>query len=67
MCLSTVYLDEKMDSTVAGTDVSELSNGDGKILIRTLFGEEKSFDGYAISEISLTENYVILRKEAKNV
>ena len=65
MCLSSVYLEETDDNTAIVEEASTLRvNESGDVEISTLFGEKKMLKGYAIVEVDLLKNAVVLREES---
>jgi len=66
VCFSTVYLEEKNGEKMLLEEVSQISCNGETVDVLTLFAERKSLQGYAICEVNLIENYIILaRKECK--
>jgi predicted RNA-binding protein len=62
MCETNAYISENGEEELYLENVDILRPEDGKIFLKNLFGEQKSFDG-AIKEISLTRHKIILVKE----
>lgn len=60
MCLSTVYLDTKDDSTIMIKEASQIVTTPSAVEVSSLFGGTKSVPGYAIGEINLLDNYIVL-------
>lgn len=63
MCLSKVYIDERSDENLVLGDVARVAESDGTVEVNTLFGDDKVLEGYTISEVDLTKNFVILKKK----
>lgn len=63
MCLSTIYLEERSDGAVAMTEVARVAEDEAGVSVSTLFGEERRFEGCAVAEVSLVENFVVLRRK----
>ena len=63
MCLSTVYLEEKKEDAVVIKEAAKVIDKGNKVEIQTLFGERKLIDDFAIQEVDLIKNYVVLRKK----
>jgi predicted RNA-binding protein len=47
---------------VVAEDVARVAQSESGVELSTLFGESRLVDGYAVGEVDLTENYVILRR-----
>jgi predicted RNA-binding protein len=63
MCLSKVYADTREEQKLLLEEASRLGFDGETVRIESLFGENREMKGYLISEVDLTENYVILRKK----
>ncbi len=63
ICLSRVYLQERDDGSLVIEEAAQIKTGPNGVKVKTLFGEERTLPGYAIAEINLIENYVILSKK----
>ncbi len=63
MCLSRVYLQEREDGSLVIDEAAQIKIDPNGVKVKTLFGEERTLPGYAIAEINLIENYVILSKK----
>lgn len=63
MCLSRVYLKEQEDGSLVIDEAAQIKTEPNGVKVQTLFGEERTLPGYAIDEINLIENYVILSKK----
>jgi predicted RNA-binding protein len=61
MCLSTIYLERRDDDSVVMGEVARIVEDEAGVVVSTLFGEERRFEGRAVAEVSLVENYVVLR------
>jgi len=62
MCLSKVYADKKREDSILVPEAASLVERGGAVEVKTLFGESTRFDGYAIREVDLMKNYVVLEK-----
>jgi hypothetical protein len=64
MCLSSVYIEEAENKKAVVEEASTLRVSEsGDVEITTLFGGKKTMQGYAIVEVDLLKNSVVLRKE----
>ncbi len=61
MCEANAYIDKDGEEELFLESVNIIRPEDGKVYLKNLFGEEKSFEG-RIAEISLVSNKVILKK-----
>ena len=61
MCEANAYIDNDGEEELFLESVNIIRPEDGKVYLKNLFGEEKSFEG-RIEEISLVSNRVILKK-----
>ncbi len=61
MCETNVYIDMDGKEELYLENVDIIRPEAGKIYMRNLFGEQKSFEG-AIKEISLNKHKIILKK-----
>lgn len=61
MCEANAYIDKDGEEELFLESVNIIRPEDGKVYLKNLFGEEKSFEG-KIVEISLVRNKVILKK-----
>jgi len=62
MCEINAYIETDGREELYLENVDYLKPEDGKIFMKNLFGEQKSFEG-SIKEISLGKNKIILKKE----
>jgi predicted RNA-binding protein len=62
MCLSKVYVEEKTEDSILVPEAAGLIVRGGSVEVKTLFGESTRLDGYAIREVDLMKNYVVLEK-----
>ncbi|RKX94607.1 MAG: hypothetical protein DRP84_06635 [Spirochaetes bacterium] len=67
MCLSTVYLEERKEEAVIVKEAAKIICKGNKIEIHTLFGENRVAEDFAIQEIDLIKNYVVLQKTSPQV
>ena len=67
MCLSTVYLEERKEEAVIVKEAAKITCKGNKIEIHTLFGENRVAEDFAIQEIDLIKNYVVLQKTSPQV
>jgi hypothetical protein len=59
-----VYVEGTDERTAVIEEASKLRlSGAREVEIDTLFGEKKVMSGYAIVEVNLLKNYVVLREE----
>ncbi len=61
MCETNVYIDKDGKEELYLENVDVIRPEAGKIYMRNLFGEQKSFEG-SIKEISLNKHKIILKK-----
>jgi len=61
MCETNVYIDDDGKEELYLENVDIIRPEDGKLFMKNLFGEQKTFEG-SIKEISLTRHRIILRK-----
>ena len=61
MCETNAYIEKDGKEELYLENVDVLKPEDGKIFMKNLFGEHKTFDGY-IKEISLNKHRIILKK-----
>lgn len=66
MCLSKIYVREDLEGSALVEEAAKLIVRNGEIEIHTLFGEKKLVKGYAVSEIDLLKNQIILSKRGNN-
>jgi predicted RNA-binding protein len=60
MCLSKVYLKEKVDESIVVDEAARIISNRSAVEVHTLFGERKVIEGYGIKEVDLMKNYVVL-------
>ena len=60
MCLSAVYMKERTDENLVLEEVSRVSVSGSTVTVGSLFGEQKELKECRISEINLSDNYIIL-------
>ena len=63
LCLSRVFLQKCEDGSLVIDEAAQIKIDPNGVKVKTLFGEERTLPGYAIAEINLIENYVILSKK----
>ncbi len=61
MCETNVYIETEGEEELYLENVDIIRQEGGRIYMKNLFGEQKSFDG-SIKEISLTRHKIILTK-----
>ncbi len=61
MCETNVYIEKDGEEELYLENVDILKPQQGKLYMKNLFGEQKSFEG-AIKEISLNKHRIILKK-----
>jgi len=61
MCETNVYIDNEGKEELYLENVDIIRPEGGRIYMKNLFGEQKSFEG-SIKEISLTRHKIILKK-----
>jgi predicted RNA-binding protein len=61
MCETNVYIDNDGKEELYLENVDIIRPEDGKLFMKNLFGEQKTFEG-SIKEISLTRHRIILKK-----
>ncbi len=61
MCLSRVYVASNGEKELLMEEVASVEIGEGRLLLKTLFGEEKEIEG-SISQIDLVTHTIILRR-----
>ncbi|MEW6600895.1 MAG: CooT family nickel-binding protein [Nitrospirota bacterium] len=62
MCESNVYIEKDGKEELYLENVDILKPEGGKIFMRNLFGEQKTFEG-SIKEISLIKHRILLKKD----
>ena len=60
MCLSKVYVKNAEKGQALVEEAAKLIVRNGDIEVYTLFGEQKVLKGYAVKEIDLLKNHIIL-------
>lgn len=61
MCETNVYIEKNGDEELYLENVDVIQPADGKIHMKNIFGEQKTFEG-SIREISLIKHKIILKK-----
>ena len=61
MCLAKAYLGSSGEDELLAEDITELKNNGGKLLITTLFGEQKELEAN-ITEIDFKASRILLEK-----
>ena len=59
MCLSKAYIDKNGERELLVEEVASVEVKDGKLLVKTLFGEEKEVEAN-IREINFVNNSIVL-------
>jgi len=59
MCLAKVYMSGDREKELLVDEIATLKNGDGRLTVKTLFGEEKEIEG-TIREIDFMNSSIIL-------
>ena len=59
MCLSKAYIDRDGERELLVEEVASVEVQDGKILVKTLFGEHKEIEA-SITEINFVNNSIVL-------
>ncbi len=62
MCEANAYIEKDGKEELYMENVDVLKPEQGKVYMKNLFGEQKSFEG-SIKEISLIKHKIILKKE----
>ncbi len=62
MCETNAYVKEKGGETLYLDNVDIVRPEDGKVFLRSLFGEERVFEG-VLREISLKKNRILLERK----
>jgi len=65
MCLSKVFVKSAEQGSALVEEAAKLIVRNGEIEVHTLFGERKVLKGYAVKEIDLLKNYIILSERGK--
>jgi predicted RNA-binding protein len=60
MCLSRVYIKEKIDESIVVNEAARIIDNGRAVEVHTLFGEIKVLEGYSIKEVDLMKNHVLL-------
>ncbi|UCB45076.1 MAG: CooT family nickel-binding protein [Spirochaetota bacterium] len=63
MCLSKVYIKEKVDESIVVGEAARIIDNGVAVEVYTLFGEQKILKGYSIKEVDLMKNSVVLDTE----
>ena len=61
MCLAKAYLDGSSENELLAEDITSLKTDGGKLLITTLFGEQKEIEA-SITEIDFKASRILLEK-----
>ena len=61
MCLAKAYLGGGYENELLAEDITALKNNGGKLLITTLFGEQKQIEA-SIMEIDFKASRILLEK-----
>ena len=61
MCLAKAYLGSSGEDELLAEDITEIKNNGGKLLITTLFGEQKELEAN-ITEIDFKASRILLEK-----
>ena len=59
MCLSKVYVDRNGERELLAGEVASVEIKDGKLIIKTLFGEQKEIEAN-IREVNFVSNSIVL-------
>ena len=59
MCLAKVYMSGNREKELLVDEIATLKNRDGRLTVKTLFGEEKEIEG-SIREIDFMNGSIIL-------
>jgi predicted RNA-binding protein len=60
MCLSKVYVKEKVDESIVVEEAARIINNGSAVEVHSLFEERTVLEGYSIKEVNLMKNYVVL-------
>ncbi|GAI40409.1 unnamed protein product [marine sediment metagenome] len=66
MCLSKAYFDIGGDKELVMEEIASVSVEDGKLLLKSLFGEQKEIEA-GIKEISFVANSILLSKQVPDL
>jgi len=61
MCETNVYIDDNGKEQLYLEDVDIIRPEDGKVFMKNIFGEQRTFEGF-IKEISLARHKVVLKR-----
>ena len=64
MCLSTVYIGEKIDENIVAREANILEARNGTVKVIDLFGESQTFQDCVIKTVDLSGGHVILKKQS---
>ena len=64
MCLSKAYIDRNGERELLMEEVASVEVQDGKILVKTLFGEQKEIEA-SIREINFVSNSIVLENSGR--
>jgi len=62
MCDTNAYIDKEGNEELYLENVNLIRPEDGRVYLKNLFGEEKTFEG-SIKEISLNSHKIILKQD----
>lgn len=60
MCLTKAYIDRNGERELLLEEVASVEVKDGKLLVKTLFGEQKEIEA-SIREINFVSNSIVLK------
>lgn len=63
MCLSTVYIGEKIDDNIVAREANLVEAENDTVIVTDLFGEIRTFQDCVIKTVDLSDGYVILTKQ----
>ena len=64
MCLSKAYVDRNGERELLAGEVASVEVQDGKLLVKTLFGEQKEIEA-SITEINFVSNSIVLENSGR--
>jgi predicted RNA-binding protein len=65
MCLAKAYIGGNSDKELLMDEIASVQVADGKLLIKTLFGEERVVEG-SIREIDFMGSHIVLESAAES-
>ena len=65
MCLSTVYIGEKIDENIVAREANLVEAENGTVKVTDLFGESETFQDCRIKAVDLSGGHVILKKQSE--